>query len=97
MPRYHRVSDGSRKQYTAEEEIARDAEEAAVAAKQADYFANHKYKDDRRNAYPPIGDQLDAILKQMNQDRLGGKELVQGVDDILTAWLGVKSAHPKPD
>jgi hypothetical protein len=95
MPRFHNVN-GVDVQFTSEEEIARDAEEEAVAAKRADYIANHKYKDDRRKAYPDLGDQLDAILKQMNQDRLGGKALVQGVDDVLATWLGVKAAHPKP-
>lgn len=53
-------------------------------------------EDARRFAYPPIGDQLDAILKQMNQDRLGGRELIQEADDILGSWLAVKTAHPKP-
>tara|TARA_Y100000034_G_C6883449_1_gene405234 strand:+ start:245 stop:580 length:336 start_codon:yes stop_codon:yes gene_type:complete len=50
----------------------------------------------RRNAYPPIGDQLDAIWKQLNQDRLGGKSLIQEVDDQLNKVLAVKAAHPKP-
>ncbi len=49
----------------------------------------------RRKAYPPIGDQLDAIWKQLNQDRLGGKALIQEADDRLGEILGVKAAHPK--
>lgn len=91
------VVDGVHVYLKPEEVTVLDAAEVVEDAAQADYKANHKYKADRAAAYPPIGDQLDAILKQMNQDRLGGKELVQGVDDILAAWLGVKSAHPKPE
>ena len=78
------------------EETARDAEEAAADAAHADYIANHKYKDDRAAAYPPIGDQLDAIWKELNQDRLGGKALIQEADDRLNEVLAVKAAHPKP-
>jgi uncharacterized protein YciI len=88
--------DGVHCYFSAEEETARDAEEAAVAAEQADYVANHKYKDDRKEAYAPIGDQLDALWKQLNQDRLGGKNLIQEADDQLNAVLAVKAAHPKP-
>lgn len=95
MPRTKNVN-GVDIQLTDEEETQRDAEIAqALTDKVA--FQALQWERDRRVAYPPIGDQLDAILKQMNQDRLGGKELVQGVDDILAAWLSVKAAHPKPE
>ena len=50
----------------------------------------------RRRAYPQIGDQLDAIWKQLNQDRLGGKALIQEADDVLNAVLAVKAKCPKP-
>ena len=50
----------------------------------------------RRNAYPPIGDQLDAIWKQFNQDRLGGKDLIKDADEQLSAVLAVKNAIKKP-
>jgi hypothetical protein len=54
------------------------------------------YRELRRREYPDIGDQLDAIWKQLNQDRLGGKELVQEADDVLGKILAVKNKHPKP-
>ena len=88
--------DGVQVPLAAEEETARDAEEAAWQAERDDYNTNHKYKDERRVAYPSIGDQLDAIWKQLNQDRLGGKELIQEVDDRLNEILAVKATHPKP-
>ncbi|MGB0817421.1 MAG: hypothetical protein ACPGQQ_00850 [Candidatus Puniceispirillaceae bacterium] len=55
------------------------------------------YRDARAQEYDPIGDQLDAILKQINHDRLNGKELVQDMDDTLSRWLSVKARHPKPE
>jgi len=49
----------------------------------------------RRKDYPEIGDQLDALWKQMNQDRLGGKALIQDADDMLGAVLAIKAKYPK--
>ena len=72
--------------FTAEEETARNIEEAAVAAKKADYIANEKYKDDRCKAYGDIGDQLDMQYWDKVND--------------TTVWAdhvaAVKAAHPKP-
>ena len=56
MSRYHNIN-GESVQFTAEEEAARDAEEAAWAADRAD----NGYKSDRAAAYPSIEDQLDDI------------------------------------
>ena len=50
----------------------------------------------RAKAYPPIGDQLDAIWKQLNQDRMGGKSLISEADSVLGKVLSVKAKHPKP-
>jgi len=55
-----------------------------------------QYQRSRRAAYSSMGDQLDAIWKQLNQDRLGGKNLIQAADDELNKYLAVKAAHPKP-
>ena len=54
------------------------------------------YEDQRRAEYPPLGDQLDAIWKQLNQNRLSGKALIQEADDLLNAVLAVKAKYPKP-
>lgn len=53
--------------------------------------------DNRKAEYPDVGDQLDAIWKQINYDRLEGKALVQEADDVLNAILAVKAKYPKPD
>ena len=45
----------------------------------------------------PIGDQLDAILKALNQLRLYGTRLPAEMDRLIGAWLAVKRAYPKPD
>ena len=86
MPRF-RNENGVDIQLTPEEETARDAEEAQVAQDRADYIANEKYKDDRREAYGDIGAQLDM-------------QYWDGVNDT-TVWAdhvaAVKAAHSKPD
>ena len=55
------------------------------------------YEELRRGEYPPMGDQFDAIWKQLNQDRLNGKELIQPADDELNRVLAVKAKYPKPE
>lgn len=55
------------------------------------------YIERRRREYPPVSDQLDAMVK------LGLALRAQGIDlpDDVTAWLdkceAVKLKHPKPD
>ena len=56
MARFKQV-DGVRRQMTAEEEAAKDADEANVIAEEQ---ANG-YKRKRANEYPAIADQLDDI------------------------------------
>jgi hypothetical protein len=43
-----------------------------------------------------IGDTLDTILKQFNQQRLDGAPMIQEMDDLLAAVLTIKARHPKP-
>ena len=82
MARFHATPKGNIA-FTAEEEAARDVEEAAHAAEQVE-FARMQYQRDRAAEYPPIGDQLDALWK-------GG--------DAATAMLAqvqaVKAKYPK--
>lgn len=85
MTRYHNTSSGD-VAFTAEEETAWDAQELEWANEQADYLANHKYKDDRKAAYGPMADQLDMIY----HDRADGTSTFK---DHIAA---VKAAHPKP-
>ena len=94
MARYHTQSfvdaDGKmgqrNVQFTAEEETARDAEEAQ-ATKDADDYAKVKYKDDRKKAYGDIGDQLDMRYK----------DLLNGTTTWKDHVAKVKSDHPKPE
>ena len=82
--------------FTAKEETARDAEAATIAAEQADYVANHKYKDDRRVAYAPIGDQLDNITKSLKVLKAAGTDVGSDGDAQIAMSDAVKAAHPKP-
>jgi len=81
-----RSIDGVIVPFTSEEEAAADVKESAFAAEQADYLANRKYKDDRRAAYPDIGDQMDMQYH----------DLVDGTTTWKDAVAKVKSDNPKP-
>ena len=72
--------------FTKAEEEARNKEEAAVAAEQADYEANHKYKDDRKAAYGDIGDQLDMMFHDLADGSTTWKDHI----------ANVKADNPKP-
>ena len=82
MTRYHTNKDGNRP-FTAEEEAEADANDVASAAAEAEYIAKEKYKDDRRAAYPEIGDQLDDIYHN-------------GIDGWKSTIKVVKDKYPKP-
>lgn len=57
----------------------------------------NRYKVQRQKKYPEIGDQLDAILKQLNYMQMSGQtNLVSQLDDIIGQWLAVKREYPKP-
>lgn len=51
------------------------------------------YASRRRAAYPPIGDQLDALLKAFKQNSIVSEELEQ----VVLAVERVKNQFPKPD
>ena len=68
--------------------------EAAEAEWQAEQDAT-QYQRDRQPEYPSVGDQLDAILKHLNYRRTQGEDLVKDLDNIVGAWLNVKSRYPK--
>jgi hypothetical protein len=71
--------------FTSEEEAARDAEEAAWAAKQAE-LVKTEYQRQRAAEYPPITDYVDGVVK-------GDQAQVQAYID---ACLAVKAKYPKP-
>ena len=81
MTRY-RLLNGNRVAFTAEEEAARDAEEAAVATGKA---AN-EYKKKRREAFPSLQEQLDMQYWDKKN----------GTTTWVDAIAKVKSDNPKP-
>jgi len=96
MPRYKLV-DGNRIQLTAEEEAIKNAQEKATAEREAkiNKIANKseqfKYVQQRRNAYPEIGDQLDMLWHSIDQDA----ELKSKYFDFYQAIKSVKVKYPK--
>ena len=55
------------------------------------------FERERQVAYPNVGDQLDAIWKELNARRLAGEDLTQDADDMLGKILTVKKTIEKPD
>lgn len=52
------------------------------------------WKAGRLRAYPKIGDQLDAILKQLNYMEV---HLIDEMQAIINSWESVKRKYPKPE
>ena len=96
MPRYKLV-DGNRIQLTAEEEAIKNAQEKATAEREAkiNKIANKseqsKYVQQRKNAYPPIGDQLDMLWHSIDES----PELKQKYFKFYEAIKAVKAKYPK--
>ena len=94
MPRYKLVN-GERIQFTAEEEVLRDAEEQAWLEEQSKnnetITEQAPYINQRRNAYPEIGDQLDMLWHSIDQD----PQLKSKYFDFYEAIKAVKVKYPK--
>ena len=87
MPNQFQNINGENVELTDAEEAARVAEEKVWTDAQADYVANHKYKDDRSDAYAALGDQLDMQYH----------DLVDGTTTFKDHIAKVKSDNPKPE
>ena len=70
---------------------------ARLDALAVDRVEARRLRADRYAREMPVGDQLDAILKALNQLRLDGTGLPAEMDRLIGAWLAIKRAHPKPD
>lgn len=88
----YRIRNGRRvalseaeRQAIAEDRTAMEAERAAVA-----------YRHARRREYPPIGDQLDVLWRQLEAERAAGRALDPAADAMLDQVQAVKARHPKP-
>lgn len=72
----------------ADEKAALEADQARLTAE----LVRTKYKRDRRQAYPPITDQLDEIWKLLSQIA-DGNPIDRGMIDQIAA---IKAQFPKP-
>ena len=99
MARYHTIN-GKQVPFTAAEETARDAEEAAWAAKETE-LAKTLYQRKRTGEaatsaeaikYPSVGDQLDLLFHAIEADT----DLKTKFADFYNAIKTVKDAYPKP-
>ena len=92
MTRYHNIN-GENVAFTAEEETARDTEEANVLAEKT---AN-KYKSDRKTfgvkTYPQISEQLDQLFRDIAAGKFGADAQT---GEWYTAIKEVKDTNPKP-
>ena len=97
MTRYKLVN-GERVAFTAEEETARDADEAVWATKvaeEAKVFCQKQRTGEAnttKNIYPQIGDQLDLLFHAIEADT----DLKTKFADFYNAIKAVKDAYPKP-
>lgn len=71
------------------------AEEKAVRAADEKEFQETAYIDRRAAAYPPIGDQLDAILKGFQELQKQGTELPADLTVVIEKWQQTKDENPK--
>jgi hypothetical protein len=90
MARHHNIN-GNIVPFTAEEEAARDAEEAAFAKAQANIVSTPAYVSQRKSAYPSIGDQLDMLWHSIDQNPALKSEYFE----FYEAIKAVKVKHPK--
>lgn len=83
---------------TEEEIAARQAEaeqaEAEAAAREAEMQAT-EYRRLRAAEYPPVGDQLDAIMKWLATETEFG--IPAELKSLAMTCMSVKSKYPKPD
>ena len=54
------------------------------------------YKDQRRVAYPPLGDQFDALWKCLQKLKDDGIVLGVDGDDMIDQVNAIKTLYPKP-
>lgn len=89
----HKLVNGVKVELTPEEE----AQVVKMWENNAIEIAKTQYVSDRVSAYPPITDQLDAVLKQLNYMQMNKQtDLIAPMDDIIQQWLKVKRDFPKP-
>ena len=84
MPKIHEIGVGTREMTS--EEAQAYTENLEREKKEAEEYEKVKYKDDRRRAYPEIGDQLDDLYKK------GAFST-----EMIAKLKKVKDDNPKPE
>ena len=79
--------DGVRRPYTAEEEAARDAEEAQAAEEKAAHDADHTWK--RKAEYPSVDELVVALWEGVVEERMASVTSLEGKRQA------VKTKYPK--
>lgn len=80
--------------YTKEEiEVLECEESEGIEMMMSQGEGDRTYVDKRKDEYPSIGDQLDAILKHFSAQKEG---LSPDLLSLVTNWEGIKSKYPKP-
>jgi hypothetical protein len=93
----HKLVNGKKIPLTEEEIKTFNEREAKHELKLISYGYRLAQVHKARSAeYRKIGDQLDALLKQHNYDRMNGKNLVSELDEIIGEHLAIKKKYPKP-
>ena len=92
MTRYHNIN-GKLIAFTAEEETAREAEEAASVVEKAatQYIRNRQYEGTK--TYPDIVDQLDQLFRDITAGKFGNDAKT---GEWYIAIKEVKDTNPKP-
>ena len=83
--------DGVLVDLTSEEIAEKEAQDLAWLEEQSKYKEQAPYINQRRNAYPEIGDQLDMLWHTMDKDN----ELQHKFYDFYQTIKKVKVAYPK--
>ena len=55
------------------------------------------FREARQSAYPPVGDQLDAIWTYLAQEKAAGRVLAMEANVMLDRVLAAKAKVPKPE
>ena len=94
MTRFH-LKNGERVAFTPEEEAARDAEIATIAAEEAKVFYQRQRTGEAgttKNIYPKITEQLDLLFHAIEADT----DLKTKFADFYSVIKAVKDSYPKP-
>ena len=87
----YKIINNQKIELTEEEVAARQAEEQAWLEESSKYKEQAPYINQRKNAYPAIGDQLDMLWHSIDQNA----ELKQKYFDFYQAIKSVKVKYPK--